>query len=204
LVQFEQMALGRANATVTSVAAYAGSAHTPPRLCYHNDGGIDVYSDLGAAEVVTLRLPAENVTAAAKAYFETFIEIDAGVYVRPDTMDVGAEYRSLIGIPGGIDGELFPLIAAGNEHQMRLVPGNGSENDTFATNNVYIMDSTLFPARHAEVCLQFHDDPNAVYSPSYHALSEALQSSGRLFGVGCPKNYICDPPEQRSPADIWL
>merc|ERR1711997_1411757 len=103
-----------------------------------------------------MRLPTENVTSAAKAYFETFIEIDKGMYVRPDTMDQGAEYRSLIGIPGGIDGALFPLIEASNERHMRLLRGIGGENDTFTTNTVYIMDSTLFPARQAELCLQFH------------------------------------------------
>ena len=52
------------------------------------------------------------------------------------------------------------------------------------------MDSDVFPAVQAEVCLQFHDDANAKYSEEYHELVDDLLESGRLHHVDCPGNLI--------------
>jgi hypothetical protein len=42
---------------------------------------------------------------------------------RPDPQDSGPQYRSAIGIPGGIDGPLMDIVRDSNVKRMRLVAG---------------------------------------------------------------------------------
>ena len=52
------------------------------------------------------------------------------------------------------------------------------------------MDSDVFPAVQAEVCLQFHDDATVKYTDAYHELVDGLLESGRLQPTSCPANLI--------------
>merc|ERR1712115_78505 len=99
-----------------------------------------------------------------KANFSVFVDkfwsiCPAGQ--REDTQDRGAEYRSVVGIPGGLGGELASQLqtpAAGT-----LVDGNGNDPDTLNTRNVYVYDTAAFPVHVAEKYHQFHDDMVAHY-----------------------------------------
>lgn len=118
------------------------------------------------------------------------------VWARKDIYDVGAAYRALVGLPGGIHSPWVAQLQLANEHthNMSLIQGLGNDPDTLLNNTVYIMDSEHFPFTQAEVCLQFHDDNPAyspVYSKTYHQLQNTLLESGRLINSSCPTNYIC-------------
>lgn len=188
----EQARLKRDPASLKAVAAYAGGAlPSSKRLCYHNANSTDVYSDYGAAEVVALELAEAELAEALDVYFDTFVQIAPGVWTRPDAADQGAEYRALIGVPGGLHGALGPTIRAANTKNMTLEEGHGKEADTFGRNVVVVMDSLTFPAVQAELCMQCHDDQVVKYPPAYHALAAQLLRSGRLHPTGCPANLVC-------------
>ena len=195
LIEFEQSALGRADANLTAIAAYAGDADAAasPRLCYHNARGVDDYGAAGAAEVVAIELAdAAQLERAARLYFSRFARVAPGVWARPDPYDVGPEYRAVVGVPGGLDGPgAAALRAANNQHNMTLVAGVGADGDTLGTNRVYVMDSGAFPARQAEPCMQLRDDATEQYPAEYHALNASLAASGRVVETGCPPNYVC-------------
>jgi len=193
---FETSLLGRTAANITSIAAYAGG-QTAPRLCYHNPGNVDDYGTLGHAEVISFTVPSDRVYHALFFYFtKAFKELLPGIWSREDVFDVGGEYRSIIGVPGGLDGPLGKVIAKANQdvHKMKLLKGHGSDPDTLKTNSVYVMDSTVHPPLQSEMCLQFHDD-SPFYSPpyptAYHSLAGHLLSRGRLHNTTCPPNDIC-------------
>ena len=152
ITQLEQAALGRTDAQLTSVAAYAGGIIPKSgALCYENVNRTDQYADYGAAEVVSMVLKPTEVGRAASVYFSTFVELQPGVWGRADPQDIGAEYRALVGVPGGLDGPHGPALRAANVHNMTLiVDKEGRRPDTIGTNRVYVMDSDVFPA--VQVC----------------------------------------------------
>ena len=193
VTKLEQELLGRAADELTAVAAYAGGGvPRSGRLCYENSNQTDEYGAHGAAEVVSLQLQPKHFAAAARVYFATFVELQPGVWARPDYQDMGAEYRALVGIPGGLKGPYGAALGAANVHNLTLVAdAAGHRPDTLGTNQVFVMDIEAFPAIQAEVCLQFHDDALAKYPDSYHQLKETLVRGGRLHPSSCPKNLIC-------------
>merc|ERR1719502_38179 len=191
----ERALFKRGDAELTAVAAYAGGAdqHDDSQLCYENPNNTAVYSEVGAAEVVSLVVEDDAaLQAAATVFFGLFEQIAPDIWARPDYMDIGAAYRALLGVPGGLDGAYGTAIVAANVavHNMTLVEGTGSDPDTIGTNTVFVMDSDVFPAVQAEVCLQFHDDASAKYSEAYHGLVGSLLESGRLHDTDCPANLI--------------
>jgi len=190
----ENSLLNRSSSQLTSIAAYAGGS-VPPigRLCYDNANATDQYSDFGAAEVVAVELDdTHQLEAAARVYFSTFIQLAPGVWARPDAFDVGAQYRALIGVPGGLTGKHGAALRAASLRNLTLVADAiGKRPDTLGTNRVYVMDSDAFPPLQAEVCLQFHDDQTVSYPAEYHANRAALLRSGRLRANGCPRNFVC-------------
>ena len=102
---------------MTSLAGYAGGtkvdrAETGPLVCYHNMQGVADYGDLGHAEVVGMSIPEWSYGDFARQYF-SLMDLNGD---RPDKGDRGAEYRSLIGLPGGVDSSLFATLeeAAGD------------------------------------------------------------------------------------------
>uniref|UniRef100_A0A7S2H6G9 Uncharacterized protein n=1 Tax=Octactis speculum TaxID=3111310 RepID=A0A7S2H6G9_9STRA len=120
--------------------------------------------------------------------------IAPGLWSRRDAYDIGAEYRAVVGLPGGLDGPHGTVLRRANTeaHNMTLVTSlMGSDGDTLGLGVVYVMDANNFPALQAELCMQFLDDPNEVYPPAYHALKSSLVASGRIVETSCPPNYVC-------------
>jgi len=193
ITNLEQKVLGRLDSQLTSIAAYAGGTlPASGQLCYENANGTDPYASYGAAEVVSLILQPAQVELAARVYFATFVELQPGIWGRPDLRDLGAEYRALIGVPGGLSGPHGAALRAANVNNQSLtVDDAGSQPDTIGTDRVYVMDSTRFPAVQAEICLQCHDDALVKYSDAYHLLNGSLVRNGRLRKTGCPTNYVC-------------
>ena len=87
----------------------------------------------------------------------------------------------MIGLPGGMRGDLFDLVKAANTHGMPLVEGKGGDQqDEYV---VYIYDTAAFPFFQAEEYHQFH--PNRVlgrFVPASYTgtLKSVLHDLGRL------------------------
>jgi hypothetical protein len=66
---------------------------------------------------------------------------------------------SVVGIPGGASGELYPALeAAAARRGVVLRAGAGSDADTLGTGAVWVLDSAAFPFRAAELYHQFHSE----------------------------------------------
>ena len=188
MVQLESQLLGRSSGSeVTSITGYAGGQSTPGKklVCYHNlDFPLRDYSRLGHAEAVKVAVPETQVAAFAKAYLDSVVsEQPAG---RPDSQDQGAEYRAMIGLPGGANATVFSEIVAANAGRLKLAVGQGSDPDTADTQVVWIYDSEQFPFYQAELYHQFHDDIGTKYPASYKSLKDGLLKKGRLQKVPRP------------------
>mmetsp|Transcript_68769 Transcript_68769/g.139415 ORF Transcript_68769/g.139415 Transcript_68769/m.139415 type:complete len:321 (+) Transcript_68769:84-1046(+) len=203
MVQLESQLLARTSGNeVTSITGYAGGLPTQGKkqqVCYHNlDFPLRDYSRLGHAEAVKVaQVPENQVAAFAKAYLDSVVsEQPAG---RPDAQDVGAEYRAMIGLPGGANSSVFPDIVAANAGRLKLAVAQGSDPDTADTQVVWIYDSEQFPFYQAELYHQFHDDIGAKYPASYKSLKDGLLKKGRLRPVSCPEEEFSE--EQSEMAD---
>lgn len=75
-----------------------------------------------------------------------------------DPQDRGPGYRNVVGIPGGMDSELYKVFASKNKNNMKLLPGSGAEirngraTEDDAINTVYVVDSSTLPFHKAEMC----------------------------------------------------
>mmetsp|Transcript_5570 Transcript_5570/g.8933 ORF Transcript_5570/g.8933 Transcript_5570/m.8933 type:complete len:241 (-) Transcript_5570:82-804(-) len=87
-----------------------------------------------------------------------FTTVDDGKRQRLDPQDMGAEYRNVIGLPGGMDNaELWPIFVAANVHGMPLIRGSGANSgDTQDEFVVYVYDSLQYPFFRGEASHQFH------------------------------------------------
>ena len=195
-VQTEQNVLGRGMKEVTSAAGYGGSklvgkdSNRPDNkkgvVCYHNLMGVGDYGSLGYGEVVGMDLPKTEgaMKAFAKEYFSLFKNGD-----RPDLGDRGLEYRSLIGLPGGMSNPLFKVIEEeATSAGQKLVAGKQGDKDTSGKKIVQIYDSDEFPFRQAEIYHQFHDGfmPGEQYPQTYNDLAKEAYFDGRIEATGCP------------------
>ena len=179
LIKFEQQNLLRSAESYTSVVGYAGGRDKETQPCYHNSWNINDYNSLGHTEVVQLRVPETMVTALATYFFnELLVNGD-----RVDTQDKGPEYRSVIGVPGGIYGRYGELVQAARHEEVELVEGRGNDPDTLRQGKVFVMDSDAFPFFQAEIYHQFHDDMVEKYNAAYHELKRMFVRSGRLKPV---------------------
>jgi peptide methionine sulfoxide reductase MsrA len=105
---------------MSAVVGYAGG-RTPSqadgKVCYYSGPRGSVYEELGHAETVQVDLrgdPAQaerQFRAFAKTYFSQFRKTPFGM-LRQDPQDVGPGYRNVVGLPGGVDSPLFPLLQA--------------------------------------------------------------------------------------------
>jgi peptide methionine sulfoxide reductase MsrA len=179
--------------TVTSVSGYAGSKKVGPKglVCYHNTLGEADYGSLGMGEGVQVSLdPGKEVTQ-----FQTLIKNFFSAYTngrRPDPGDQGGEYRSFIGLPGGIKGELFKYVLEANnalaaDDRLVLKEGHGEEDDV--TGTAWVYDSKLFPFHRAEQYHQFHSN----FAPPSYGLAYLQQlrkrqiALGKISSTGCPE-----------------
>ena len=183
----EEKLLHRSGDQLSAFAGYAGgtSAGKGGRVCYHNFMSVADYGDMGYAEVVSLALPGgeAGVAAAAGVYLDDICVSG----VRRDFQDAGGEYRSLVGLPGGLGSKAGAAFEAeARKRGVRVQAGTGADPD--ARGVVYVMDTAKFPFRQAELYHQFHDDMVESYSAQYHALKGELVASHRLKATGCPSD----------------
>lgn len=107
---------------------------------------------------------------------------------RVDPMDRGGEYRSLIGLPGGIDHPSYPLVQeAGKKAGFQLIAGKGNDPDTLGKQLIYVYDTAKFPFYQGEVYHQYHNDfQSPPYGKAYNNLANLAFEEGRIRGTGCP------------------
>lgn len=162
--------MGRSWLNTTAVVGYAGGTKSSPSglACYHHWGDSSdgtLYESLGHAEAVQIELELGKEALQFKAlvvdFFGSFTKTPSGMQ-RPDPGDRGGPYRSLIGIPGGVNSSLYQIVVDNNVNGMVLQEGTGDEGDVF--NQVWIMDSTKFPFYRAEQYHQFHSN---FFGPAY-------------------------------------
>lgn len=187
VMQGENEILGRAPNQYTSAAGYAGGKSTDKegRVCYHNFQGVADYGKLGHGEVVGMTIPQSKIGDFSDLYFSLY---NPKTKDRVDPMDRGAEYRSLIGLPGGVKHTSYESIEKSAENAgFKLVEGKGNDLDTLGKQIVYVYDSNKFPFYQAEVYHQYHNDfQSPAYGRAYNELANAALDDGRIKGTGCP------------------
>lgn len=186
-VEAERKLLNRSDAELTSRTGYAGGKATDKegRVCYHNLLSVADYGKLGHGEVVGMRIPESQIGNFATEYFSYF---NPKTGERVDPGDKGGEYRSLIGLPGGVNNPMFKEVElAAKKTGMTLEMGKGNDPDTFGKKLVYVYDIKEFPAYQAEIYHQFHDDfQSPPYGKKYNSLANMAFEDGRLKVTGCP------------------
>eukprot|EP00928_Gymnodinium_smaydae_P061502 TRINITY_DN45560_c0_g1_i1.p1 TRINITY_DN45560_c0_g1~~TRINITY_DN45560_c0_g1_i1.p1 ORF type:complete len:268 (+),score=31.96 TRINITY_DN45560_c0_g1_i1:63-806(+) len=176
-VQAERKLLGRSDSQLTSIVGYAAARGGGP-FCYQ-DGKLH-------AEVVEVIVPTSALSDIAAVYWRLFVGKD-----RSHSNDKGPNYRSVVGVPGGMGSSLLPIIDAaqkGNVAQtFQLKRGVGDDPDTLGSAIVWVYDTNEFPFQQGEFYHQFHDDylPSGKYPASYNALAQTLEQTGRLNASVC-------------------
>lgn len=157
----------RTDEEVTALVGYAGGLYESKSgsVCYHGLPHTD-YGRLGHAEAVSVTVDAASgaaassqISALAEMYFEHGFQTVDGRRQRLDPQDTGAEYRNVIGLPGGMDNiEWWPLFQAANIYNMPLIRANGGStgDDTEDEYVVYVYDSLMYPFFRGEAYHQFH------------------------------------------------
>lgn len=108
------------------------------KVCYHNLMSVADYGKLGHGEVVGMKIPQSSIGDFANEYFNLFTAKGE----RVDPMDRGGEYRSLLGLPNGMNNPAYPAVeAAAKEKGMILVSGKGNDPDTLGTKKVFVYDT---------------------------------------------------------------
>ncbi|CAM9822769.1 unnamed protein product [Pylaiella littoralis] len=186
MIKAEQAILGRSTEELTSYAGYGGAKRNfqGDKLCYHNIRGIGDYGKAGAGEVVSVKIPPSKVPEFAKAYFDMFVTYDNGagrVFLdRRDTQDRGGEYRSLLGVPGGLSGPMAgPIKEEAAKRGLALREGSGGDPDTLMRNTVFVMDTAAFPFFKGETYHQFHNDMTEDYGRKYNNLRKQYRERER-------------------------
>jgi hypothetical protein len=139
-VETERQVLKRSDVDLTSRAGYAGGKESKT-VCYHNLGGAPDYGDLGYGEVVGMEIPPSSISDFANEYFSLF----GSDGDRPDKGDRGLEYRSLLGLEGGINSPLFPAVEkAASQKGLKLIEGKGGDADTLGKKMVSLRVTLSF------------------------------------------------------------
>ena len=166
-IMAERDILNRSDAELTAVVGYAGGTEIGlnGQVCYYAGGSesLGYYAPLGHGEVVNMKIPKDKFKDFATVYFDNFVNGD-----RKDWMDIGAEYRHLVGIPGGLNSDLYSLLEEAQNDSgngITLKEGLGNDPDNLGDSSTWIMDSDDFPFFMGELYHQFHDDflPGGYY-----------------------------------------
>lgn len=210
---------GEGRRPATARAGYAGGkragkvASRPGQelVCYHNGDGIADYADLGYAEVVSVKVPESSVGDFAEEY----ARLVRTRRDRRDTRRKGGEYRSLIGLPGGVDSTSFAAVSDALRGSLGFFRGTGSDGDTLGPSEVWLYDTENFPFYQAEVYQQYHfgrmssfveeynkkqayDEESraqqqikakkdkGILPDKYDNLRRQAYDDSRLFKTGCP------------------
>jgi len=194
-VAAEKLLLGRTDDQITAKAGYAGGTKSfkdnagNDLVCYHNLQGQGDYGRLGYSEAVQVTLPSSD-PAKYREFADAYFALFGADGERPDKGDRGPEYRSVVGLPGGLsDGPLSQqLQQAASSHGISLKAGRGDDPDTLFQRTVWVMDSAAFPFRQAELYHQFHDGfmPGEQYPESYNQQVQGAYKRGELRTTGCP------------------
>ncbi|OEU11519.1 hypothetical protein FRACYDRAFT_270824 [Fragilariopsis cylindrus CCMP1102] len=171
--QGEKQMLGRSIHEYTSATGYAGgkSADKEGRVWH--------------GEVVGMTIPQSKIGDFSELYFSLY---NPKTKDRVDPGDKGGEYRSLIGLPGGMSHVMYPSVEnAAEKAGFKLVQGLGNDGDTLGKQTVWVYDSNKFPFYQGEIYHQYHNDfqsPN--YGKDYNKLADLAFEEGRLKVTGCP------------------
>lgn len=167
LTEAEMSELSREGQDITARAGYAGGTQLGDDglVCYHNAQHKADYGSLGHAEVVLLTIPKASFGSFAAAFWNLCPNGR-----RQDPQDRGGEYRSVVGLPGGMDSPLLAKLQEG-AGSAKIVAGEGDEGDTLPSGEVLVHDQQSFPAHVAEKFHQFHDDMVEWYGSEYNSLS---------------------------------
>ena len=197
--------IGRSGKDISAVVGYAGGRKASPsnKVCYYYTPEVDtIYEKLGHAEVVQVQLRGESkedqFRRYAKTYFGEFRRLPNGKMQRQDPQDVGAGYRNVIGIPGGVSSDLFKILQDENVNHMVLREGSGNEYGSFGRakegdelNTVWIIDSTKFPFYQAELYHQFHNGLGKKFPAEYTKdLKETAVENNLVKETGCPEYFF--------------
>jgi len=186
IASVEESVFGRAPEAVTALAGYAGSSRVGPHglVCYHHGGEAGaLYETLGHAEAIQVTLDAndtpQQLTAILNKFFSREFQQTPQGMMRTDPQDAGSAYRSMIGLPGGVNSPLMQQVNAANVNGMAIKPGQGSDSDEI--NVIWIYDTHQYPFHRAERYHQFWDGPPGV--------KLAQERKGRINPTGCSEKY---------------
>ena len=108
------------------------------QVCYHNMAFDSDYGSMGHTEVVAIKVPADSIDNFVASYVDLFNSKG----VRADPQDQGGEYRSAIGLPGGISNSaVATLKQKAASKGMTLLEGKGDEGDTLRARTIYVYDT---------------------------------------------------------------
>lgn len=107
---------------------------------------------------------------------------------RVDPGDRGGEYRSVMGLAGGLNHPSYAAVKEVAETAgFQLVEGKGNDPDTLHKQIVYVYDTATFPFYPGEVYHQYHDDfQSPPYGKAYNKLADLAFDEGRIGTTGCP------------------
>lgn len=202
-INAEKNTLNRSTQELSAIVGYAGGKQTSPsgKTCYYyNPDRSTVYEKLGHAEVVKVDLKpdgtlnqTEQFRELAKIYFKQFRRLPNGKYIRQDPQDMGAGYRNVVGLPGGVNGPLFKILQQENVNNMALLEGQGNEytEDGKAVeddkiNTIWVVDSEKLPFYPAEKYHQFHNGLGKAFPTAYTKdLKQEMIDAGKVKETGC-------------------
>jgi len=199
---------------ITALVGYAGG-QTPENgpVCYYGGPEGSLYDTLGHAEVTQTTLSTDPKEAEmmieefAKTYFAQFRKTPFGMQ-RQDPQDMGAGYRSVIGLPGGIRSPYMDIIRRQNVNNMKILQGGSARKDDDKFNALYVYDSDEFPFFQAEAYHQMHDGLGYAFPTEYTVgLKRAQSEQGRVKSVGCPelrsRPFLAAPPAAPSDDEFF-
>jgi peptide methionine sulfoxide reductase MsrA len=205
MIVAEQKILGRDGNTFTSVVGYAGGTQVgkDSKVCYHNMKFDSDYGEMGHTEVVAVKVPNDRLLYFIEAFLRLFN--DNGI--RADPQDQGGEYRTALGLPGGMDNDAVPVLKYfAEEKGMKVVAGKGNEKDTLKDKIIYVYNTSEFPFYAGELYHQYHDDMVERYGEEYAKLRDVAQQRGTLSLSRCPgdqpflaSNAAPSPPVAQKP-----
>jgi len=185
----------RDDGDITALVGYAGGMETSTegKVCYHNGPPGSDYHKLGYTETVQVTLDPTKEEVQFKALLDKFFSHgfapnpSNGKWGRLDPQDYGSAYRNNIGLPGGVNGELYHVVEEANINEMPLVEGVGEPEDVKGDFVVYIYDSNKFPFYQGERGHQFH--ANVVVGrpvpEAYLALRDSETMEERMRATLC-------------------
>eukprot|EP00931_Biecheleriopsis_adriatica_P124222 TRINITY_DN99331_c0_g1_i1.p1 TRINITY_DN99331_c0_g1~~TRINITY_DN99331_c0_g1_i1.p1 ORF type:complete len:309 (-),score=51.85 TRINITY_DN99331_c0_g1_i1:121-1047(-) len=199
LAKEEMRLFGRTGPEVTATAGYAGGneisvvqmpdGSSLNEVCYHNRQDVSDYGRMGHTEVVSITVPEDKVGEISKALLD---DAANSFFGRHDPQDFGSEYRSAIGLPGGMSGSPFKQIEKVSDGRLQFVMGQGNDADTVGSKKIWVYDTAKYPFFQGEIYHQFHDDMLEFYPDSYHKIRTMRYQAGTLKKVSCPDVRIND------------